>query len=200
MVPERPVSGKPIGLFMVISIFVFFTVVIAGGILYFYDSSLKGNIAKMQNDLNLAKDRFEPSKIVQLQTLDKRLKASNEILSKHVAISPIFEALQDMTIKTIGYTKFSYDSGEGSKDSKIVVNMSGVATGYLSVALQSDIFSKNKNFIDPVFYNLSLDDKGNVLFDLKFSVDPSFINYKKMVEAGGTVNTSLPPISTGTTN
>ena len=53
--------------------------------------------------------------------------------------------------------------------------MSGLAIGYRSVALQSDLFAQNKNLIDPVFSNLTLDDKGNVLFDLEFSVDPSLL-------------------------
>ena len=62
--------------------------------------------------------------------------------------------------------------------------MSGQAIGYRSIALQSDLFTtrdEGKNFIDPVFSNLTLDAKGNVLFDLEFSVDPSFVDYKQML-------------------
>ena len=84
-------------------------------------------------------------------------------------------------MKTVGYTKFSYNF-DGNKNSKIMVQISGVAVGYRSVALQSDLFTGNKYLIDPVFSNLSLDDKGNVLFDLEFSVDPNFIDYKKTLE------------------
>lgn len=181
MIEERTVVSRPVNLLTIISIFIFFTVVIATGALYFYDRILQKNIIKMENDLNLAKGRFEPSKIVQLQVLDKRLVASNEILSKHVAISPIFKALQAITMKTIGYTKFNYDFGN-NKNEKITIKMSGIAVGYRSVALQSDLFTKNKYFIDPIFSNLSLDDKGNVLFDLEFSVDPNFIDYKKVLK------------------
>ena len=57
--------------------------------------------------------------------------------------------------------------------------MSGVAIGYRSIALQSDLFAKNKNLIDPVFSNLTLDNSGNVVFDLEFSVDPNFVNYQQ---------------------
>jgi hypothetical protein len=57
--------------------------------------------------------------------------------------------------------------------------MSGQAIGYRSIALQADLFTKNKNLIDPVFSNLSLNEKGNVIFDLEFYVDPNFINYKQ---------------------
>jgi len=138
----------------------------------------------MEADLALAKNRFEPSKIKQLQALDKRLKASSDILSKHIAISPIFQALQDITLKTIQYTKFTYDY-TGEKNAKVAVKMSGQAVGYRSIALQGDLFSKNKNLIDPVFSNLNLDDHGNVLFDLNFSVDPSsnFLKYEYVVKS-----------------
>ena len=182
MIEERAVASRPISFATVISVFIFFTAIVATGALYFYDGILTKNITQMENDLNLAKNRFEPSKIVQLQVLDKRLRASDEILSKHIAISPIFKALQSITLKTISYTKFNYDFSDDSKNAKIIVKMSGIAVGYRSVALQSDLFTTNKTLIDPVFSNLSLDDKGNVTFDLEFSVDPDFVNYKKTLE------------------
>lgn len=182
MIEERATSSQSVSLLTIISIFIFFTVLLGTGALYFYDGILKKDIASMENDLNLAKNRFEPSKIVQLQVLDKRLNASSEILSKHIAISPIFKELQSITMKTIGYTKFSYDFGDKT-DSKIQVKMSGLAIGYKSIALQSDLLAKNKYFIDPIFSGLSLDDKGNVLFDLEFSVDSNFVDYKKTVES-----------------
>jgi len=187
-IPKKPIleervatSSRPaVGLLVIISIFVLFTVLIASGGLYFYKGVLTKNIEKMESDLSLAKNRFEPAKINQLQVLDKRLQASNTILSKHIAVSPIFQALQTLTMKTIRYTKFAYSLGT-EKDPKIMVKMSGQAVGYRSIALQSDLFKKNKYLLDPVFSNLSLDDKGNVLFDLEFSVDPSFVDYKQML-------------------
>lgn len=183
MIEERAVASRPISLFTIIAVFAFFTVILATGGLYFYNGILTKNITQMENDLNLAKGRFEPSKIVQLQVLDKRLNASNEILSKHISLSPIFKALQAITMKTISYTKFSYSFDDtNAKNTKIDINMSGIAVGYQSVALQSDLFAQNKNLIDPVFSNLSLDDKGNVTFDLNFSVDRDFVDYKKMLE------------------
>lgn len=195
MITEQTRTSQPIGLFAVISIFIFFAVVLGTGALYFYDGILKKNIVQMENDLSLAQNRFEPSKIVQLQVLDKRLNASTEILSKHIAISPIFNALQALTMKTVGYTKFSYDF-DGNKNSKIIVKISGIAVGYRSVALQSDLFAGNKYLIDPVFSNLTLDDKGNVLFDLEFSVDPNFVDYKKTLETTSE-NSSVPITNNG---
>ena len=183
IVEERAVPGRSVGIFTIISIFILFTVILATGGLYLYKANLVKNIAKMENDLNLAKNRFEPSKITELQLLDKRLRASSEILSRHIAITPVFQALQDITMKTVRYTKFSYDFGDvkDAKNARVIIKLSGQAVGYRSVALQSDLFAKNKNLIDPVFSNLALDDKGNVLFDLEFLVDPALVDYRQML-------------------
>ena len=81
-------------------------------------------------------------------------------------------------MESVRFTKFSYDLGTEDKPS-ISIKMSGVAIGYRSIALQSDLFAKNQNLIDPVFSNLVLDNSGNVIFDLDFSVDPAFVNYKQ---------------------
>src|SRR3989338_35956 len=180
MVAERAIPTRSIGFLTIVSIFILFTILLASLALYFYKGILTKNIAQMENTLNLAKNRFEPSKITELQTLDKRLRASSEILGKHIVITTVFEALQDITMKTVRYTKFSYQLGD-EKAPKVIIKMSGQAVGYRSIAFQSDLFAQNKNFIDPVFSNLTLDNSGNVLFDLEFSVDPSFVDYKQML-------------------
>ena len=183
MVQERAVVTRSVGFLTVFSIFILFTILLVSVALYFYKGILTKNITQMANNLNLAKNRFEPSKIAELQLLDRRLRAASEILSKHIAITPVFQVLQLLTMKTVRYTKFSYDFGN-KEDAKIIIKMSGLAVGYRSVALQSDLFTtkdEGKNLIDPVFSNLTLDNNGNVLFDLEFSVDPSFVDYTKML-------------------
>src|SRR3989344_1841959 len=206
-IPKKPVieerirAERPIGLFLIIAIFIFLTVALTSGGLYFYKSILSKKIISMENDLNLAKNRFEPARIEALQVLDKRLRASTEILSNHIAVSPIFKILEDVTMKTVRFTKFEYVFAEGP-NAKVEVKMSGQAIGYRSVALQSDLFTEHKEIIDPVFSNLSLDDRGNVLFDLEFSVDPTFVDYRQMLqtESEGNLNTIPEPEGMGPVN
>jgi len=194
MIEEKAKVRRPMSLFFIISLFLFFATLLVAGGAYFYKGILTQNVTKMESDLNKAKERFELSKIKLLQTLDKRLNASNKILEGHIAVSPIFEALQAVTMKTIRYTDFSYTHSGNS----ILVTMSGQAIGYRSIALQSDLLTKNKNFIDPVFSGLSLDEKGNVLFNLDFSVDKNFVDYQQMAktesEKLSNTNTNLSPI------
>jgi hypothetical protein len=201
-IPKKPIvnetvsAPRPIGLLTIISLFILFTVFLTSGGLFFYKGIMARNITKMQNDLKLAEQRFEPAKIKDLQVLDKRLRTANQILSKHVAITPIFKSLQEITMKSVRYTKFGYDFGTG-KDGKINVKMSGVTLGYSFLALQSDLFAQNKNFIDPVFSNLALNETGNVTFDLDFAVDPSFVDYKLMLLTENKNTEVLPSNSIG---
>lgn len=186
IVAERAPTGGTIGILTIISIFVLFTIILATGGLFLYKSSLAKSIAQKENDLTLAKNRFEPAKITELKELDKRLRASSEILGKHIAITPVFEALSAMTMQTVRYTQFSYELSSVEQEPKVTIKMNGLAVGYRSVALQSELFEtreEGKNFINPIFSNLKLDDKGNVLFDLEFSVDPSFVNYGQLLAA-----------------
>ena len=177
---ERSTPSRPVGLLTILSIFVFFTMVIATGGLYFYKSALAKQISDMNNSLTLAKGQFEPDQIARIQLLDKRLTATSDILSKHIALSPIFGVLQQITEKSIRYTSFSYSVPDDN--SSISVKMTGTALSYQDIALQADLYSQNKNLINPVFSNLSLNKGGNVLFNLSFSVDPHFVDYKQVLE------------------
>jgi len=179
IVNERAVPAQPVGILFVASIFILITVLIATGGLYFYKGMVAKNIVTMQSSLTTAQNSFEPSQITQLQVLNKRLSAASQILNNHINITPIFSALEQLTMKTVRYTKFAYTLGT---DNTIDVKMSGQAVGYRDIALQADLFSTNKNLIDPVFSNLTLDNSGNVLFDLEFSVPASFVNYKQTLQ------------------
>lgn len=169
--------------------------IIAGAGIYFYKNSLAQSLTKMENDLNLARNRFEDDKISQLELLDKRLRASSSVLNNHVTVSPIFQALQEVTMKTVRYTRFDYSITGDTPEIK--VTMAGQTTNYKSIALQSELFANKKFFIDPVFSNLSLDEKGNVMFDLTFNVDPSFVNYNKSLSVEATEEESA--VSAGET-
>lgn len=186
-IPKRPIvettakSSKPVGFFMILSIFVFIAVCVSYGGLYFYKEIIVKNIEQKKKDLKLAEGRFEIDTIKKYTNLDKKLIASKEVLGQHIALTPIFKELQKITMKTVRYTDFSY-SFAGGKDNKIEVNLKGIGIGYRSIALQSDLFAKDKNFINPVFSGLSLDDKGNVSFDLIFTVDQAFVDFDQNIK------------------
>jgi len=179
IIQERAPSSQPVSVFFIASLVILFIVLLGTGGIYFYKQSETKSLASLQSSLTLDQNNFEPSELTQLQTLDKRLKAATEILNNHISIIPVFNELQKVTMQSVRFTKFSYDLDSDSATGGVDIKLSGVAIGYRSVALQSDLLNQDKNFINPVFSNLTLDNSGNVLFDLDFSVPASFVNYKQ---------------------
>ena len=189
-IPKKPIiedrrvaSSEPVSIFLTASLFILFIVLLGTGGVYFYRASITKSLTTLQASLTLDQSNFEPSELTQLQTLDKRLRAATEILNNHVSIVPVFNELQNVTLQTVRFTKFSYDLDSDTTPNEVDIQLSGVAIGYRAVAQESDLLDQDKNFINPVFSNLTLDNSGNVLFDLNFSVPVSFVNYKQSLLA-----------------
>ncbi len=194
---ERVIQERPVSIFSLVATIAFFVTLISAGGVYFYKITLTNQVASQTASLERAKAAFEPSLVETLQTLDKRINASKEILANHITASPILKSLEDLTLKSVRFTKFDY---EISKDggTKIDVTMTGQARSYTSIALQSDMLGQNKYIKNVVFSNLVLDAQGNVGFDLKFSVDPAFVMYGSTI-SNATATGNNNPITTNTT-
>jgi hypothetical protein len=185
-IPKKPLAedrvpqSSSMSLLSLIAMLILVVALALLGGVYWYRSNLSKNLISMNASLDAARNSFEPSLITELQTLDKRITAANQLLDSHIVISPIFAALEKNTLKSIQFTKFSY--ALASDKGNVNVRMSGKARDYASIALQSDQFSKVREIKDPIFSNLVLDERtGLVAFDLSFSVDPSLVKYTNHV-------------------
>ncbi|MDQ5901320.1 MAG: hypothetical protein QG580_35 [Patescibacteria group bacterium] len=176
--PKRVRSGG--GIINLISFIVFVASLLSAGGAYLYRNSVESDIAEFKRSLQIAKNQFEPSLIEELQVLDKRLNAATTILNKHVAVSPIFVLLQDITLPTVRYSDFTYEID--SSTSLVNIEMKGEAKGYNFIALQADLFSDNKFIKNPIFSDFILDQTGNIDFNLSFSVDKSLISYESFID------------------
>jgi hypothetical protein len=195
LVTEQKTSGVSSNIFNIIGVVVFITSLVAAGGAYAYKTYATKKVLAQAQSLAAAKSEFEATLINNLQQVERRLNASQEILSNHISVSPIFAALQEATLKSVRYTKFSYSLNPEAGAEKVVVKLSGQATNYTSIALQSDLLAKNKYLKNIIFSNLALDEKGNVLFDLTFSVDPSFVSYRINVQKSSLPQSVTPAIS-----
>jgi hypothetical protein len=178
---ERP---RSVGLISFIGTVIFVASLISAGAVYFYKATLNSQVKSKGNMLRVAEERFDSNLVEEMQKLDRRINSARDILSSHVIISPIFKALEEYTLRSISFTKFTYTFDPLS--GRVNVDMSGKATGYDAIALQSDALVTNRYIKDPVFSNLNLDDKGKVTFDLTFYVDPTFINFEETLAREGT--------------
>lgn len=190
-VDERTSKVRSTNIFSFLATIIFFASIITAGGLYFYSGILTSQITDMEQSLDKSKSAFEPSLIANLQSLDKKLSSAKEILLNHVTVSPIFKSLEELTLKSIRFTKFTYafmnDTVPASPKaspagSKIQVKMSGqTLRGYTPIALESNKLSENKYIKDIVFSNLTLLPSGGVSFDLDFNIDSNFILFEKNV-------------------
>lgn len=191
------------GIMNVVALVVFIASILSAGAAYFYRSSLQDRVAQYKVSLERAKAEFEPSLITELQVLDKRMAAATDILQNHIAVSPIFVLLGDITLPTVRYSDFSYEFNPENPN-LVDIKMNGEAKGYNYIALQADLFGDNKFIKNPIFSDFTLDQAGNVDFNLTFSVDKSLVLYESFLEReqslgehfdpnAGTLNGATPP-------
>jgi uncharacterized membrane protein YqiK len=184
IVPEGEESGGGVSLFLLIGIIIFIvSLALAGGV-WFYKGNLIQQIADNKEALVAARASFEEGTIDRLVELDERIKQSEILLKKHVAISPIFtllekNVLQNVRLKTM---KFTY-----APDNKIRIDLSGTARNYGVLSKQLEAFGSDnlRQFINqPVISDFSPTQDGSISFNFTALVDPSLVTY------GATLNTA----------
>lgn len=174
---DSSIREKPIGLFLIISSVIFTAALIGAGGAFLYKYSLLRGIDSASRYLDERKAALEPDTIDDLLRTDKRLRSANDILNGHMVATPVFDLLGLLTLKTVGFSKMDYSNTLGKGP---VVNLSGVAKSYGSVALQADTLNNSKRFVKrAVFSDLNLDSKGNVTFSAQIDLDPDLTSYTK---------------------
>ncbi len=183
---EPPVSApSPVGRgasrreganpFTVIALVVFLAVAALSAGVFLYRGFLIRDIRAMDAQLAAARKSFEPEFVGAAARLDTRLRAAGQALSRHLALSLLFDLLERRTLETVRFRDFSFEA----KDEKsFTLALSGEAKSFNAVALQSDVFGGEKRFTNPVFSNFTLSERGNVLFQFKTGVDPGLIAYR----------------------
>jgi hypothetical protein len=137
--------------------------------------------------LQRAKDAFEPSLIQELTRLDDRMHAADQILSAHLAPIALFDALQQSTLSTVAFGTLDFLAVDPQR---MTISTTGVARGVNSIALQADLFSKNGVITNPIFSDISRQPDG-VHFTLGAVVNPAAINYARLL-TGGTPSALSP--------
>lgn len=184
-IPKRTIAPvttetKPSGwisLFGFLATIIFVGSIAAYGILFFYKKQLTTAIETSQVGLTRQSETFDSNIVLELNDVNRRLQAADTLLERHTVISPLFKSLEDITLKSVRFTNFSLQTPSVDHPNT-TVKMTGIAQGYDMVALQLDTFSRNRFLKDPIFSNLIPDQKGDINFDLTFTVDPSFVLYK----------------------
>ncbi|HRH31449.1 MAG TPA: hypothetical protein PK950_02175 [Candidatus Paceibacterota bacterium] len=183
---RAPVSRGSSSFFGILATIIFVIALILLGGSYFYRITVINDRDTIDASIKSKIKTFDADFLREVSTLDKRINAANEVLKQHTMVSPIFTKLEQLSLKTIQFTKFEL-SPASSGSASINVKMAGRAVNYAAIASESDVLagvgsSKNTYFINPIFSNLNLDDKARVSFDLTFSVDPELVSYEAHIK------------------
>ncbi len=210
---HRPMSLKIVSAFIIFLI----TIVSYGG-MFFYKDNLAKSFKNEQLKLSSAKQKLDPNNTIETaQEFQKRTTEIKKLLDSHVAPSVVFNLLQSITLKSIKFTSFQFSAKslknsqqaqqknkEANKKLKkqvpqtaFLVTLKGVAPTYSSVAYQSDVIkkeisSKNDRIKSFVISDVSLGEGGNVLFDLKLELNPSFLAYRNVIVQDKTPGVDSP--------
>jgi hypothetical protein len=161
-------------LFLALGIIIF---LVSGGVAggaYVYKDFLRKEMDQIWASLEHNKSTLNTKDIAEWKRLDIRMTTLNDILGRHLAFSHFFGVLGEHTLQTVRFSTFSY---EYSQDGDAEITLSGQAPDYASLVSQSDIFGSLEDIHNPIFSDLKLDDEGNVLFSVTFTVDSSLTKY-----------------------
>lgn len=150
--------------------------------LFLYGQLLESSINRKTDTLTRAEAAFEPELIRELVRLDARLIAAKRILNQHIAPSLIFSVLQESTLQSVQFKTFNLTRVSSDK---ISIAMKGVADNFNGVALQADIFGKNRIIKEPIFSGLNLDLDGKAVFSVTAFIDLSLISFVNQISGSG---------------
>lgn len=177
--PPASVTGeRAFNLLGMVSVGIFSLVAAISAVVFFYKAHLVRAVLDMDTALAAAKKSFEPEFIEEASRLNIRIKAARELLNTHRTLSPLFGILEKKTLESVRFQDFNFNAMD-NRDATL--SMIGQAKSFNAVALQSDVFGSERAFKDPVFSNFTLNERGDVVFNFKTSIDSALLRYRETV-------------------
>ena len=173
---SRKVKEKSLLSFLATTIFTLSILLAAG--MFGYGFYLKDSIDRMGVDLQNARATIQPENIAVLTRFHDLITSTRELISRHQVPTALFEFLETSTSRLVRFNDFQYLVTE----QELELSMKGEARSYAALAQQADVFYKSGYFKDPVFSDLVLNERGDVLFAFRATVDQGLVSYSREVE------------------
>ena len=177
-------ASSTVNLFFLIAVISFILTLGAGAFLMFINYQQNKDIGVIADSLIASeKKEFSETDVKAWTRLDGRIAAATQILQKHIAVSTLFEILQETTIKNVQFNKFDFSTKlDNAGKAAAIVSLAGQGRNFNSVSYQSDVFRDTSAFTDTLFSDVRLDDKGNVLFQVNASIYQDALLYRKLIK------------------
>ncbi len=205
-IPKRPIApdiivttprNHAVGFLSLITAIIVIATILSFGGVYLYEKSLVAQKTKLEQSINEAKSGIGTDFLTDMKRLNARISGVKTLLQNHIVVSPIFSALEATTLRSIQYKSFSYEFklDPATKGQIVQVLIDGVAKNYSTIALQSDAFAQSPLIKNPVFSNLTVDDKtATVGFKLVFDVAPADLSFQTFIDKKNGTTTATQPL------
>ncbi len=193
-IPKSPTRGtvKPRGVrkiyvFTYLSLVLFFGTLIASAGTFFFDVTVKQNLATQKERLANERNAFDAKDLSRLRDLENRIENAKTILATHVSVAEIFDALELSTISTVQLTGIEY---ERSDFGGIAMKISALTASLNDARFQQSVFASNEvlrsaGVIEPKYTtrseqveSTSLPAEQAVIFTLEGNLTTSDIPYR----------------------
>lgn len=175
---EKPIKSNKVSrtIFSIVSTFIFLAALALSGLMFMWQIKLKKDIVSQVEVMQQAKKSFDENFIKEASRLDSRIKESAGMLENHIAPSAIYALLEEYTLQTVGFSRFSF---RDNQDGTIGISGSGEAARFESIVLQSDSFGKSGYLRNVVFTDWRPDEKNEkVSFSFEATLDPKLVLYR----------------------
>lgn len=183
VVDSRPSSGG-ISLFLLIAIILFIVSVALGGGVWVWKNSLVKQIAENKSKLESVRASYEEGTINDLIKLDDRIREAKTLLDNHIAVSPVFDLMEQNILQKVRLKTMKFVYGP---DKKIKVELTGTARSYEVLSKQAEAFGNvavtTGKISQPVISDFSLTPDGNVSFSFNTMVDSRSVSYAELLKA-----------------
>ncbi len=178
-------------LILISIVFLVESLALAAGVFLYLQYLDTSRTAKL-DQLERAREAFDPSLIQELTRLDDRMHAAGAVLKEHIAPTVFFKLLGQLTLQTVAFSNLTFQGGD-SHNMKIA--MDGIARSVNSIALQADNLSKSGVITSPLFSNIDRRVDG-VHFNLTAVINPTSLNYSQIFLSAPVVAPSSPQAET----
>lgn len=131
-----------------------------------------GRSCGLRESVNRSRQDLDQTTTVYLTRLNDKLAIGAGLVRQHQSAVPVLRMLEELTLPSIYYSRFDYSGG--------TLNIEGRASSYEDIALQTQVFVRDKGRIKSfIFSDLDLDSLGNVIFKLVVSLEPEVTSYAR---------------------
>jgi hypothetical protein len=194
LMQEGTSTKSNVSLFLLLSILIFLVSLGIAGYVFLENQYLIAQINAAQQTITKNKSSFDTTTIDSIVELNSRINIAQTLLDNHVAVSPIFNFLQQATLKNVRFKDFNFSSdGKDANGNNVVsIKMSGQARDFETVASQADEFGLpawSHIINQPKVSDLVLNADGSVSFSFSADIVPAYLSYLSTVQNNAPVTT-----------